>query len=59
MEVDQQAKKPNFTQIMLDRWVKANQILPDCDKTDMLSDTTLINGGTVNKSRRQQVPEVT
>jgi hypothetical protein len=44
---------------MLDRWIKANQVLPEPDKIDMLSDTTLINGGTIIKTKRQQVPEFT
>ena len=44
---------------MLDRWVKANQNLPEPDKSDLLSDTTLINGGKINFKRRQQTPELT
>lgn len=46
-------EKTNYSQIMLERWVKANQILPECDKNDMLSDTTLVNGGIIAKTLRQ------
>lgn len=55
----QMQEKPNYSQIMLERWVRANQVLPECDKNDMLSDTTLVNGGVITKNKRQQTPELT
>lgn len=49
--------KVNFTQVMLERWVKANQCLPECDKTDFLADNIFINDGVINKHSRQHDPE--
>ena len=45
-------RKPNYSQIMVERWIKANQFLPDVDKTDFFSDTPHVNGGIVRKEMR-------
>ena len=33
----------NFTEIMMQRWIRSNALLPDVDKQDMVEDSPLFN----------------
>jgi hypothetical protein len=50
--------KVNYSQIMIERWVKANQCLPECDIYDFIKDNPLVNGGVIQKHIRQPNSEV-
>lgn len=49
--------KPNYSEIMLDRWQNTNSNLPTHDKEDIKEENPLCNGGAKPSPTRQAHPE--